>query len=667
LNAVVRFARNLAGPRAERDETDRQLLERFAAGGDQAAFAALVERHGPMVLGLCRRVLHNAHDAEDAFQAAFLVLVQKARALGQPERLGNWLYGVAYRTAVKARTRSARQRARERRATPRPPAHPESAADCPDLRPALDEEINRLPEKYRAAFVLCCLEGTSNEEAGRLLGCPTGTVQSRLSRARQRLRSRLVRRGLALSTGVLAADVAIPEATAAVPAALAADTIQVAALVAGGHAAAVVPPQVVLLMKGVLRAMLRTRIMHFAYLVLCLAALGGAALYGYHAVAHAQAEPYVAQQLERSPPAAASPGPRHPVGWTAPRTWTSLPADADRTAPILRDLVAVKDQLFAVGDRGTFYQYRNGQVVSIPSPTKEQLNVVWGLTTDAVYAAGESGVVLHFDGKVLRTVGQPLATTKQTHHPFLKPKDTPVRLDAVWASSPRAIYTAGPAILIHYDGQRWHEVDIGAGQVIVPTSTRLTKGVVTPLVGPIWGTGPDDVWVRKERVKIRGELADPGELSTVSPVVMHFDGKSWSQTTLAFPKDPSAREEHLNVPELCFAGAHIWARFDATLQRWHRNEWHRGVRLPADQCGHWAVAASDTAFIFQTGGGKIDLRVFADDRWQNIPGPPMLSRSSPRKLAVTEEGVVGCLFYGDEGVWKGPSVARIHVGTISGR
>jgi hypothetical protein len=413
--------------------------------------------------------------------------------------------------------------------------------------------------------------------------------------------------------------------------------------------------------------MLLTRILHVAYLVLVLAAVGGAALYGYHAVAHAQAEPAVTQQPERSAPDATKPGSPHPVDWTAPRTWTTLPADADRTAPILRDLVAVKDQLFAVGERGAFYQYRKGQVVSIPSPTKEKLNVVWGLTTDAVYAAGESGVVLHFDGKVLRTVGQPLATHKQTHHPSITPYDTPVRLDAVWASSPRDIYAAGPAILIHYDGQRWHEVDIGAGQIVVPTSTRLTKGVVTPLVGPIWGTGPDDVWVRKERVKIRGELADRGELSTTAAVVMHFDGKSWSQTTLAFPKDPSARQEHLYVPELCFAGAHIWARFEATLQRWHRNEWQRERRLPAEQCGHWAVAASDTALVFQTGGGKIDLRVFANGRWQTVSGPPMLSRCSPRKLAVTDEGVIGCLFYGDEGIWKGPSVARIHVGKISGR
>src|SRR5262249_34111246 len=160
--------------------TDRQLLQRFASGHDETAFTALVGRHGPMVLGVCRRVLHSIHDAEDAFQATFLVLARKAGSVRQPDALGNWLYGVAYRTALEARTRAAKRRARERELAEEPPVEPGGAIDWSDLRAVLDGEVNRLPDKYRSPFVLCYLEGRTNEEAARLLRCPKGTILSRL-------------------------------------------------------------------------------------------------------------------------------------------------------------------------------------------------------------------------------------------------------------------------------------------------------------------------------------------------------------------------------------------------------------------------------------------------------------------------------------------------------
>jgi HlyD family secretion protein len=188
------------------DLTDGQLLERFATDRGEVAeraFAALVERHGPMVLRICRSVLDDAHDAQDAFQATFLVLVRRARALWVRDSLGPWLHQVAFRTSACARTKAARRRRHERRAaltTEEVRAEAENRVGA-----ALHEEIERLPERYRAPLVLCDLEGSTHEQAARHLGWPVGTVKSRLSRGRERLRDRLARRGLAPGVGLLAA------------------------------------------------------------------------------------------------------------------------------------------------------------------------------------------------------------------------------------------------------------------------------------------------------------------------------------------------------------------------------------------------------------------------------------------------------------------------------
>jgi RNA polymerase sigma factor (sigma-70 family) len=189
---------------AEEGLADDQLLRRFAAQQDEAAFRALVERHGPMVLEVCRRVLRNAHDAEDAFQATFLVLARKAAAISRPALLANWLYGVAYRVSAKARTSLQRRRVHERQAASMTPAEPPLDAAWKEVRLVLDEEINRLPDKYRAPLVMCYLEGRTNQQAAQLLGWPAGTMSGRLREARDRLRQRLLRRGLALSVGIIA-------------------------------------------------------------------------------------------------------------------------------------------------------------------------------------------------------------------------------------------------------------------------------------------------------------------------------------------------------------------------------------------------------------------------------------------------------------------------------
>jgi RNA polymerase sigma factor (sigma-70 family) len=177
-----------------KEQTDSQLLKRFAGQRDPVAFAALVRRHGPMVLAVCRRVLCSAHDADDAFQATFLVLVRKAGAIARPELLGNWLYGVAYRVAVKARANAARRSEHEKRAPVKAWVDPVMEATAREERSVLDAELHHMPEQYRAPLVLCYLEGKTNAEAARMLGWPTGSISGRLARARELLRKRLVRR-----------------------------------------------------------------------------------------------------------------------------------------------------------------------------------------------------------------------------------------------------------------------------------------------------------------------------------------------------------------------------------------------------------------------------------------------------------------------------------------
>jgi RNA polymerase sigma factor (sigma-70 family) len=173
--------------RERTDLTDGQLLECFVRGRESAALEALVRRHGPMVWSVCRRILQNHHDAEDAFQAAFLVLVRKAALIRSPAKVGNWLYGVARQTALKARATRAKRKTREAQVThlPEPAvAEPESWRD---LQALLNQGLNRLPEKYRAVLVLCDLEGKSRKEAARNLRLALGTVSSRLARARMML------------------------------------------------------------------------------------------------------------------------------------------------------------------------------------------------------------------------------------------------------------------------------------------------------------------------------------------------------------------------------------------------------------------------------------------------------------------------------------------------
>jgi RNA polymerase sigma factor (sigma-70 family) len=226
--------------------SDRELILRFVRTRDEAAFAALVRRHGPMVWGVCRRVLRHHHDAEDAFQATFIILARKAPTLRDPGRLQCWLYGVACRVAAKART-GASQRKSAEPLIQEPLVGPGDELLGRETADVLDEEIARLPEKFRDPVIQCYLLGLTNEEAARRIGCPKGTIQSRLSTARQRLRDRLVRRGLTLSAATLTALAAGRGSAAEIAGSLYSSTLDRALTAASTCCAAVALAQGVLL------------------------------------------------------------------------------------------------------------------------------------------------------------------------------------------------------------------------------------------------------------------------------------------------------------------------------------------------------------------------------------------------------------------------------------
>jgi len=218
-------------------EPDERLLTRFLATRDEAAFSALVRRHGPMVLGVCRRLLRHQQDAEDCFQATFIILARRASAVVKRASLGSWLYGVAYRTALQARCVNARRQTLEKQVDQMP--HPTVAPEeLQDWRTLLDEELNRLPEKYKAAVVLCDLEDRPRKDAAHLLGIPEGTLSSRLATARKLLAGRLSARGVTISAVTLTTALSGSAASATVPAPLVAATCKAAALAAAGQLAA---------------------------------------------------------------------------------------------------------------------------------------------------------------------------------------------------------------------------------------------------------------------------------------------------------------------------------------------------------------------------------------------------------------------------------------------
>jgi RNA polymerase sigma factor (sigma-70 family) len=273
LDTVLHHIRRMTAPQVP---TDGQLLRHFVSCRDGAAFAELVRRHGPLVLGVCRRLLADAHDADDAFQATFLVLIRRAAALDGSNSLGPWLYGVARRTALKARAAALRRNARQTEVHDMPAPEAADALERRELRHVLEEELDGLPEKYRTPLVLCYLQGYTHEQAAHALGRPAGSMSRHVGRALELLRGRLVRRGAVLTTGVLSAALANDLAAGPVPTVLAGATVRAALAVASGGAAAA---SVVALADSVACELVGSRVkIVTALLVSLVVAVGGAGL-----------------------------------------------------------------------------------------------------------------------------------------------------------------------------------------------------------------------------------------------------------------------------------------------------------------------------------------------------------------------------------------------------
>jgi RNA polymerase sigma factor (sigma-70 family) len=261
ITQVLRELRRAALLQDGGGPSDAELLDAFLLRRDGPAFETLVRRHGPTVYALCQRLLGNSHDAADAFQAVFLVLVEKARSIRSRAALGAWLYGVAYRTSLKARARRQRRQSREKPTAGVPEPGIEMDVPNDDMLALLDEELNGLPEKYRVPVVLCELQGKSRHEAAQALGLPEGTLSSRLATARRLLRERLTGRGVVLSAEAVTAALACSAASAQVPAELVVSTVQAGtAALTRGAVAGVVSAEVVALKEGVVKAMFLSKL-----------------------------------------------------------------------------------------------------------------------------------------------------------------------------------------------------------------------------------------------------------------------------------------------------------------------------------------------------------------------------------------------------------------------
>jgi RNA polymerase sigma factor (sigma-70 family) len=318
-----------------RARSDRELLQDFLAESDQAAFTALVQRHGPLVLGVCRRVLHDAHDAEDAFQATFLLLTQKAASIRRREALASWLHGVAYRMAQNARRAAERRRRHEGRAGTGGESDPAGEVAWREVQAILDEEVSRLAAPYRDPFILCFLDGRTRAEAAAELGLKLRTLESRLARAREQLRRRLEARGVSLTALLPAMAIATSGALAAiVPAKIIASTVEAASVLAAGGATS---PGVAALLKGASNTMFVSKVKVVMVCVLSLAALvaglgGGVRMLAYN-------------ERAAEPPAKEHPGAEASTNDAFVGDWTNVD---EQTGGITRIVIAKKGDAWTV-------------------------------------------------------------------------------------------------------------------------------------------------------------------------------------------------------------------------------------------------------------------------------------------------------------------------------
>src|SRR5262245_48303804 len=312
LDSVVRHLRQVAGHSEARELSDAELLERFVSGRDEDAFALLVCRYGRLVRSVCRQVLHHEQEVDDAFQVTFLVLASRAASIRKTTAVASFLYGVAYRTAMNAKRARTRRGEQQSRSQGCGREQPFTEAALREVQAILHDEVNTLPEKYRAPFVLCCLEGKSRAEAAKELGWKVGTVFCRVARARAELQRRLIRRGVVLTAALCAVELGRTGATAAVRPALVNRTIKATLSVGAGKAGAadLVSAEVAALGKGVLRTMGTTK-MKIAAVLLAVSVVAGAGLLTGQALATIRADgpqavPPKAPEEKKAPAATAA-------------------------------------------------------------------------------------------------------------------------------------------------------------------------------------------------------------------------------------------------------------------------------------------------------------------------------------------------------------------------
>lgn len=333
--------------------TDAQLLSAFIGRRDMDAFTLLTRRHGPMVLGVCRRVLRHQQDAEDAFQATFVVLARRAESIQPRERVANWLYGVAYRTSLKASASVRKRRSREHQVTSFPePAAVEAEPIWHDLQTLLDRELASLPDKYRVPIVLCDLEGQSYQQAARQLGWPEGTLSGRLARGRRKLKERLTRRGLVLSGASLAVLLSRQQVLAQVPAPLLASTAQATETVlsAGPARGELISSDVMNLAQGVIKSM---SVMKSKLALAVVLACGGVTCgaVGWTCVSQANAPPSAVARAAPNEDDNDSDGDRTKEMGRLRGTWLAIAAEK-QGVPIAKEKLKAANLVLTISEKG---------------------------------------------------------------------------------------------------------------------------------------------------------------------------------------------------------------------------------------------------------------------------------------------------------------------------
>jgi RNA polymerase sigma factor (sigma-70 family) len=530
INEVVRHLRRAVGQQAGTALTDRQLLAAFIDHRSEEAIAALVRRHGTMVWGVCLRLLGNHHEAEDAFQATFLVLVRKAATIRPRAMVGNWLHGVARQTARKARALLARRRMRERPMTDVPDAEtaPQDRED--DLLMLLDEELTRLPDKYRVAIVLCDLEGHTRRDAARQLGLAEGTLAGRLTRGRALLARRLARHSAALSGGSVAAALAESAARAVVPAAVLSTTIKAAILVASAPGTGAISAPVAALTEGVLRTMLLTKVRTVVGIGIVLGFLLVGGVFGYDAfAADKAASPPAKERLEDT------------LILLDKQWWQAASSyDVDTLAKILADdWVGPTDSDWT--KPVSLEHYRNARYLEVTILTERRVVRIDDHTAIMTYevkwraedkasrqqSTGHDRIVHCW---VQRDGGWFVKFTECVRLPPKPPPQPRVRASSSWmpSTSPDKAFDGNRETYWNSGdyAPAWLEADLGA-------PTALSSIVLIP-AQDILGPTTHEVWVSNEPI---------GDDRSKAKLVHTFKGepKNAEELKFAFPKDTTAR------------------------------------------------------------------------------------------------------------------------------